>query len=126
VEILDDEISSVIVDFASMIEAACFNLKQSISEHYGVIGEESFNNLLGWQLRHGSKIGDFEYTSMKANNNSDAFNHVYNFLKVNNATITRRFSGEGYIYVYWLYSQNPGVIFRKSLEKVTIRFEVGK
>lgn len=43
--------------------------------------------MLGWEKSQGKRIGEFEYTSRKANQNSDAFNRALNILKTNDATI---------------------------------------
>jgi len=79
------------------------------------VREETFLNLLGWEKSQGTLLGEFEFTSRKANN-SDVFNHAYNILKANNAAINHRFHGEVFQFSYWLYEQKPDVIYRQALK----------
>lgn len=115
---MNEKLSEAILDFANAVEAACIQLKRYVRETQGVgLKEEIFTKLLGWEKTQGSKLGEFEVTSRKANNNSDAFNHAYNILKRNNAAINARFHGEGYLYSYWLYSEKSDVVYRQLLKK---------
>jgi len=113
-----DKVSEAIVDFANAVEAACVQLKRYIGEFKGVgAKEESFTCLLGWKQSQGNRLGAFDFTTQKANNNSDAFNRAYNILKVNNASISNRFHDKGWKYSYWVYSEKPDVIYRQVLKK---------
>jgi len=111
---MGEDLSEAIIDFANALEAACVQLKRYIGKRHGVGLEEStFTSLLGWEKSQGERLGEFEYTSRKANSNSDAFNHAYNILKVNNATIKNHLTEKGWRYYYWLYPDRPDIIYRK-------------
>lgn len=106
------------MDFANALEAACVQLKRYIAQEQGVgVKEETFTTLLAWEKTRGNRLGEFEFTSRKANNNSDSFNHAYNILKVNNAFINSRFHDKGYEFSYWVYDKNPDIIYRQILSK---------
>jgi len=114
---MSEKVAEAIVDFANSLEAACVQLKRYIRElHGGGIKEETFTRLLGWQESQGNKIGTFEFTTRKANNNSDVFNHAYSILKANNANIGSRFHDDGYQHSYWLFSGKPDTIYRQVLK----------
>jgi len=115
---MSDELSEAVVDFANALEAACVQLKRYIGESKGVgAKEESFTGLLGWKQSQGNRLGAFEFTTQKANNNSDAFARAYNILKVNNASISSRFHDKGWQFSYWLYSEKTDTIYRQVLKK---------
>lgn len=106
--------SEVVIDFANDIETACIKLKLAIGEQHGIgIKEETFIKLLGWQESQGNKIGTFEYTTRKANGNSDAFNHAHNILKANHASIGNRFHDKDFQFGYWLFDGKPDTIYRQ-------------
>lgn len=111
---MSEKLSEAIIDFANALEAACVQLKRYIGERHGVgLKESTFTSLLGWEKSQGERLGEFEYTSREANNNSDAFNHAYNILKANDATIKNHLSEKGWRYRYWLYPDRPDIIYRK-------------
>jgi hypothetical protein len=115
---MSDKVAEAIIDFANAMEAAAVNLRRLIGETHGAaVKEEVFLKLLAWEPSKGEKLGDYETTSRKANNNSDTFNHAYNVLKANNAAINNRFHGEGFTYTFWLYVEKPDVIYRQVLKK---------
>jgi hypothetical protein len=115
---VSDKLAEAIVDFANAVEAACVQLKRYIGQTKGLsVKEETFLNLQAWEKSRGNRLGEFAFTTRKANNNSDAFNHAYNILKVNNASISDRFHDEGYQFSYWIYSGKPDVIYRQGLRK---------
>ena len=117
---MGEKIVEAIVDFANAIEAACVQLRRYIGEVHGVgVSEDIFLNLLSWEKGQGSRIGEFEFTTRKANNSSNAFNHAYNVLKANNASIGNRFHDEGFQYSYWLFSSKPDTVYRQVLKKKT-------
>jgi len=116
-----EAIIEILLDHANAQEAAAVNLKHRIAEVLGpkemvAVKEETFLNLLGWEEGKGNKLGTFQYTTRKANNNSEAFNHAYNILKANNPTISSRFHDVGYKHSYWLYEQKPDTIYRQALK----------
>jgi len=115
---VSDKVAAAVVDFANALEAACVQLKRYIGEQQTLgVKEETFTKLLGWEETRGDRLGEYETTSRKANNNSDAFNHALNILKRNNATISSRFHDEGYKYSFWLYEKKPDTIYRQLLKK---------
>lgn len=107
-------------DGAQQIADACNEQLEKMAppetEPKVTVKEETFTNLLGWEKSQGTRLGEFEFTSRKANNNSDSFNHAYNILKANNAAINNRLHGEGFQFGYWLYEQKPDVIYRQILK----------
>jgi len=107
-------------DGAQQIADACNEQLEKMAppetESKVAVKEKIFTNLLGWEKSQGTRLGEFEFTSRKANNNSDAFNHAYNILKANNAAISSRFHGEEFQHSYWLYEQKPDVIYRQILK----------
>jgi hypothetical protein len=115
---MSDKVAEAIIDFANAMEAAAVNLRRLIGETQEVeVKEEVFLKLLAWESSKGEKLGDYETTSRKANNNSDAFNHAYNVLKANNAAINNRFHGDGFKFSYWLYIGKQDVMYRQVLNK---------
>lgn len=113
---MSEQLQEDLVDFLNAIEAACVNLKHRIARVHGVVSERAFLNLVGWEKSQGNKIGEFSFTTRKANNNSDAFNHALNILKTNNATISSRFHDKGFQHSYWLYEAKPETIYRQILK----------
>lgn len=114
---MSEKLAEAILDFANAVEAACVNLKRYVGEQHGVgIKEETFVNLLGWEESKGNRIGTFEFTTKKANNNSDAFNRAFNILKANGATISKRFHDKGFQHSYWLFDSKPETIYRQVLK----------
>jgi len=81
----------------------------------GGLNEVAFS-LLKWEANRGSKLGEFE-CAFKASNMPDKWNHVFNILRANNATIKNHFAPEGFAYHYWLYlDKYQDRIFRKRRE----------
>ena len=108
-----EKLSEAIMDFANALEAACIQLKRYVGDFHGVVKEETFLNLSGWEKSQGNRIGEFEFTARKANIDSDVFNHAYNILKANSASISNRFLDKGYRFTYWLFSGKPDTIYRQ-------------
>jgi len=105
-----------VVDFANALEAACVQLKRRIGEFHTVgVSNETFTRLPGWQQSQGNRIGTFEFTTPKANNNSDAFDRAYSILKASHAAIGNRFHDKGYQFGYWLFDGKPDTIYRQVL-----------
>jgi hypothetical protein len=109
----------LLADFATGIEAAAIELKQSIGRvlkvPIGTISEEPFLGLM-WEKKQGAKLKEYEFTSKAANDSNNDYNHCFNVLKANGATINNRFHCEGWKYSYWLYSNKPGTIYRQLLK----------
>jgi hypothetical protein len=103
------------IDFATALEAACVQFKQRVGRLHGVgVSEDPFLTLVGWTKSQGDKIGEFEYTTRKANNNSDLFNHCMNVLKANNANVRNHFGEKTWRHYYWLWPEGqPDTIYRK-------------
>ena len=114
----EEEILEATVDFATALEAAAVGFKQRISQIYGVgkLKEDAFLSLKGWSKSQGEKLGDFEFTTREANSDSTAFNHAYNILKANDATIKNHFGEKGWRYWYWVWRERPDTIYRKLRE----------
>ena len=113
-EILDEEILGPLVNAFNGVEAIAVQFKHAICEATGVVTvkEETFN-ILKFETQQGAKIGEYE-VAYKNNNLEDKWNHAYNILRQNNATIADRYYGEGYVYGYWLYGE--GKIYRQKLK----------
>lgn len=113
---MSEKISEAIVDFANAVEAACVQLKRYVGKQQALgIKEDIFSKLLAWEETKGDRLGEYQTTTQKGNNNSLAFIHALNILKRNNASINARFHDENYKYSYWLYEKKPGVIYRQHL-----------
>jgi hypothetical protein len=112
----EEKLSEIMLDFFNAVEAACVQGKRLIGALHGVcVKEEAFLSLLGWSRSQGNRIGEFEFTTRKTNNNSDAFNHAYNILKINNASISNRFQDKVFQFGYWLFDGKPDTIYRQIL-----------
>jgi len=102
------------------------DIKQLVGEIVGVseskpqqasIGENVFT-ILKWEASKGSRLGDFD-VAFKASNMPDPWQHAYNILKANNATIKNHYDDEGYQHYYWIYPEKyTDRIFRKKREVV--------
>jgi len=76
------------------------------------LSEVAFD-FLKWEASKGEKLGEFE-CAFKASNMPDKWNHVFNILRANNATIKNHFAPDGFTYRYWLYlDKYQDRIFRK-------------
>ena len=71
------------------------------------VAERNFD--LTYTKRTRAKLGEFEIADEK-DSPADLYTCALNILKQNGAAINKRYSGEGYVYSYWLYN---GKIFRK-------------
>jgi len=113
-----EKVLGLLADFATAIEAECVRLKQSIkelAEHELGLKEEIFN-ILKWNKRKSDKLGEYEVAERKEND-SNAFNHAYNILKVNHADIKHHFGSKEWNYYYWIFENAPDLIFRKKRVK---------
>ena len=82
-----------------------------------VLTEDAFS-ILKWEAGKGSKLGDFE-AAYKTQNMSAPWQHAYNTLKANNATIKNHFSPEGFTHYYWIYPEKyTDRVFRKKRDEV--------
>lgn len=110
----EEEVLEALTDFATAIEAAALQFKQQIARLHGIgLKEDTFLSLLGWTKSQGERLGEFEYCTRKANNNSNAFNHAYNVLKANDATIKNHFCERHWRYWYWIWPEREDTIYRK-------------
>jgi hypothetical protein len=100
-----EEILDLLVDYATDQEAAALSLKQNIAKIVNApratISEEQFLKLK-YQQAKGEKLGDYEIC-FKNDNPVDTWQHCFNVLKVNNATIRNHYSPEGFQHYYWAY-----------------------
>ena len=109
-----EEVLQLLADFATAIEAQCVMLKQRIkevAEHELGLKEDIFT-ILKWEPKQGERLGEFEVAT-KDKNDLNAWNHAYNVLKANNATINNHFGSKSWKHYYWLFDGYPDVIFRK-------------
>ena len=112
-EVLDEEILGPLVNAFNGFEAIAVQFKHAICEAMGVCVKEETFNILKFETQEGAKIGLYQ-VAYKANNIPDKWNHAYNILRQNNATIANRYHGEGHVHSYWLYSENK--IYRQKLK----------
>lgn len=109
-----EKVLEVLSDFCTAIEAECIRIKRRIREiverELGL--DEKVFEILHWEKKQGERLGDFEVAA-KDKNDFDAWNHAYQILKVNNATIKNHFGWKDWKYYYWLFDGYPGLIFRK-------------
>ncbi len=116
-----DELERNLVEFATSIEEACFELKTRIAARHGITDEEpsavseaNFN--LNYTECTSQKLGTFEVAEQKANL-QEKWTRAFNILKKNNSTISNRYHGKGYAYSYWLYGKNNERIYRQKLKQ---------
>lgn len=111
---VDEQILEIMVDFANALEAAVVDLKRRIAEIIGAKNEvavqETTFTTLKFEPQEGARIGSYE-VAYKRNNIPEKFTHAYNILRKNNAIISNRYYGNGYIYSYWLFGEDR--IFRQ-------------
>ena len=118
---MDEKLEANLIDLVTAIESACFDFKQRIAQKHGitdkeapVVSEVNFN--LNFTEVHTPKLGTFEVTEEKVNP-PKKWIRALNILKQNNATISSRYHGEGYVYSYWLYGENHDRIYRQKLKQ---------
>jgi hypothetical protein len=115
----EEKIIEAVLNLANALEAAAVDTKHRISELVGVspqeapaVKEEVFN-ILKFEQQKGEKLGDYE-VAHKSSNLSDKWQHAFNILRQNNATIKNRYHGKDYAYSYWLYGEDR--IYRQKLK----------
>lgn len=115
-----EKVIEVLVDHCNAEEASHVNMKRYLAKVMRVTDneapraipkEEAFSSLLAWTPGRGEKLGPFESTNRRANNNSDAFNHAYNILKRNDHAINKPLVEKGWTHRYWYFGEDR--IFRK-------------
>jgi len=113
----EEKLVEVLSEFVAAMQNATEVLRQGLARlekapAQSGLSEESFN-ILKWESQKGERLGDFE-VAYKAHNIPDNWQHAYNILKANNATIKNHFGPEGYAHYYWLYLEKyDDRIFRK-------------
>ena len=116
-EILETEVYNRLFDLLDSVEAGIVAFKQQMAKQKGVVEtptavkEETFT-CLKFEPMKGVKIGEYE-VAYKEQNLPEHWNSAFNVLKQSNATIAKRYHGEGYQYTYWLYGE--GKIYRQKL-----------
>lgn len=115
----EEKIIEVVLNLANALEAAAVDTKHRISELVGVsaqeaaaVKEEVFN-ILKFEQQKGEKLGEFE-VAHKSSNLPDKWQHAFNILRQNNATIKSRYHGKDYAFSYWLYGEDR--IYRQKLK----------
>ncbi len=112
---MSDELEMDLMNFCTVLEAACVDLKQQIAQRNGVTeetenketrpNEEAINKLF-WETQHGSR-GDYQQTSKTANHNHATFQALQTYLKKHNGFVMLG------SFKYWLFSSNQDIIGRK-------------
>jgi hypothetical protein len=127
--VVNEDLAIFLEDFLDMLngfEASIVKMKQQIAKLVGIeekpkplIPEAlTFSEALKWVDEKGSRLGDYQ-VAYKSQNPFDRWQHAYNILKQNNATIANPFHMEGYQYRYWIYPEKyDDRIFRKKLNEV--------
>lgn len=103
-----DEILNKIGEARGIAEAA---KKETPSEPKPEISEQPFLNRK-YRTAKGERLGDYEIC-FKNENNADEWQHCYNILKQNNATIKNHFSEPSWTHYYWFYEKNDDRFYRK-------------
>jgi len=110
-EIWDEELLPLLADFTG----ARLAVSGSKKEPPATIPESTFSSLR-YEDQKGEKLGDFQ-VAYRAQNSPDAWQHCFNILKANNASIKDSFHLEGYGFRYWIFPDKyVDRIFRKQLE----------
>lgn len=81
---------------------------KAVKEEKSAVLEETFSTLK-FEPQKGARLGDYE-TATEKNNLADKFRYAMNILSKANAVISRRYSGAGYAFTYWIYNER---IFRQ-------------
>jgi hypothetical protein len=115
----DDQVLEALKLYVDAMTNAIEVLRQALAklekQTQSGLSEVAFD-LLKWEASKGSKLGEFE-CAFKASNMPDKWNHAFNILRANNATIKNHFAPEGFAYRYWLYPEKyQDRIFRKRRE----------
>lgn len=117
----EDFALEVFLEYLNAVEAGVAAAKQRIKERKGLTNEkmtvavvETTFSILKFESQQGAKIGAYE-VAYKPANMADKWQHAYNILRANNATIKDRYHGDGYEFSYWLYGE--GKIYRQKLTK---------
>jgi len=72
-------------------------------------------DILKWEDAKGARLGDYQ-VAYRQQNIGDKWQHCFNILKANNATIANSFHLEGYVCRYWIFPDKYlDQIFRKRL-----------
>lgn len=80
-----------------------------VKEEKPAVSETTFD-ILKFEEQTGTKLGSY-FVAYQPNNLADKWSQAYNVLRVNNATIANRYTGQGYQFSYWLYE--TGKIYRQ-------------
>jgi hypothetical protein len=111
--------TEAIIDFANALEAACVNLRMQLGDkaqhQLAAVNEATFTTLR-FDPAEGERLGNYEIAYANGNL-PDKFTYAYNILRQSNATIQKRYHGEGYAFSYWLYGENK--IYRQKLKQET-------
>jgi hypothetical protein len=76
------------------------------------VSEAPFN-ARKYRAAKGEKLGEYELC-FKNDNTADDWQHCYNILKQNNATIKNHFTEPSWSHYYWLYEKNDDRLYRKA------------
>jgi len=109
-----ERILALLIDLGNALENAGVELKEAVSElvDYQLGLSEEVFTILKWNKRKSDKLGEYEVAERKEND-PHAFNHAYNILRENNASIKNHFGSKEWEYYYWIYENAPDLIFRK-------------
>ena len=109
-----ERILELLMDFFNGVEAECVRIKSEIKKlaEYELGLKEEVFNVLNWEEKQSERLGRFEVAD-KDKNDFNAWNHAYNILRVNGATIRDHFGSGDWEYYYWLFDGSPNLIYRK-------------
>jgi len=99
-------------EFLNAAEAGIMSARRIIAEAKGVRVKEETFTILRFEKQTGNEIGEFE-VAYKKNNIPEKLQRAFNILEKNNATISKRYCGQGYGFSYWLYGKDK--IYRQKL-----------
>lgn len=113
-EILETELWGPLFSLVDGIEAGIAAFKHQFGANKGVVAvkEETFT-CLNFESVKSNRLGEFE-VARKEKNPDAQWLHAFNILKQANASINKRYHGEGYQHSYWLYDE--GKIYRQRLK----------
>ena len=119
-ELVDNEVLPLLKDFIgarlTVVESKKEPQGKPQKEPSAAVPESTFTGLK-YEDGKGEKLGEFQ-VAYRAQNSPDAWQHCFNILKANNASIKDSLHLEGYVYRYWIYLEHgyENRIFRKQLE----------
>jgi len=123
----DEKIIDALLIFCDGVEAQIVTLRRELKKlqqpketasHEEAIPKTIFSNL-NWNDEIGQKLGPYQI-AVDNQNDPQKWQHAFNILQANNATIFNRFHKNAYKDSYWLYTERmPYKIFRQKLKEAS-------